>query len=349
MAQGTSPGGITQTHTARGVDDGIGTASRVTGRRGLRQNTEASGTRSGYSGYLLEDGAVGHTSNPEPRLKSGHYNTNYGNFQKELYSRIRRDAYGEDIGQNSWLTAEEQDSFLSRLKLCPGKRLLDVACGAGGPALRIAAKTGCSVLGIDVHPDAISAASSLAAEHRMVGLAEFRVEDAARSLSFPDSSFDAITCIDSINHLPDRRAVVSEWVRLLKPAGRLLFTDATVVTGPLTNEEIAIRTYAGFYLLTTLACNEEALRQCGLRKLAIKDVTQTMAESAHRRKAARTAYESELRAIEGDHTYETQQNFLAVVGRLAQERRLSRFVFAAEKPGDLRKQECAAISATEAT
>jgi hypothetical protein len=34
-----------------------------------------------------------------------HYDANYGNFQSELYAEIRREAFGEDIGQNSWLTA----------------------------------------------------------------------------------------------------------------------------------------------------------------------------------------------------------------------------------------------------
>src|SRR5579864_7157889 len=44
---------------------------------------------------------------------AGHYNANYGNFQTELYAQIRRKAFGEDIGQNSWLTADEQDIFWS--------------------------------------------------------------------------------------------------------------------------------------------------------------------------------------------------------------------------------------------
>ena len=74
----------------------------------------------------------------EPKsLPGGHYNANYGNFQKELYAEIRRDAFGEDIGQNSWLTSDEHDKFLEWLGLGPGKTLLDIACGAGGPALRI--------------------------------------------------------------------------------------------------------------------------------------------------------------------------------------------------------------------
>ena len=74
-----------------------------------------------------------------------HYDANYGNFQTALYEQIRREAFGEDIGQNSWLTADEQDKFLTWLDLSPSKNLLDVACGAGGPALRISAVTGCSV------------------------------------------------------------------------------------------------------------------------------------------------------------------------------------------------------------
>src|SRR4029077_343160 len=85
----------------------------------------------------------------------GHYDANYGNFQTELYAEIRREAFGEDIGQSSWITADEQDRFLSPLNLAPGKRLLDVACGSGGPALRIVKKTGCSLVGIDVHEQAV--------------------------------------------------------------------------------------------------------------------------------------------------------------------------------------------------
>src|SRR5580698_3243619 len=91
---------------------------------------------------------------------SDQYNANYGNFQTELYAQIRREAFGEDIGQNSWLTSDEQDRFLEWLDLSSGKALLDVACGAGGPALRITATTGCSVVGIDVHEEAITTANS---------------------------------------------------------------------------------------------------------------------------------------------------------------------------------------------
>src|SRR5690349_4163371 len=93
---------------------------------------------------------------------TAHYDANYGNFQTELYEQIRREAFGEDIGQSSWITAGEQDRFMDRLGLEPGKALLDVACGSGGPALRIAEKTGCSVVGVDVHEQAIATGNELA-------------------------------------------------------------------------------------------------------------------------------------------------------------------------------------------
>ena len=70
------------------------------------------------------------------------YGASYRNFASALYAEIRREAFGEDIGQTGWLTAEEQDLFLAWLGLSPAARLLDVACGSGGPTLRIAEKTG---------------------------------------------------------------------------------------------------------------------------------------------------------------------------------------------------------------
>ena len=261
-----------------------------------------------------------------------HYDANYGNFQTELYAEIRREAFGEDIGQSSWITADEQDRFLGLLELSPGKRLLDVACGSGGPALRIATNTGCSLIGIGMHEDAVSTASSLAAQDGLSGRAEFRVANAAEPLPFPDAFFDAITCIDAINHLPDRPRVLSDWARLLKPGGRLLFTDPITVTGPLTNQEIAVRGSIGFFLFVPLDFDRSVIAQCGLRLLVCEDVTANMAEMAERRGAARASRSHLLSEIEGAETYNGQQTFFAVAARIAKERRLSRFLYVAEKP-----------------
>jgi 2-polyprenyl-3-methyl-5-hydroxy-6-metoxy-1,4-benzoquinol methylase len=271
------------------------------------------------------------TAPSKSRAASGHYDATYGNFQTELYAQIRRDAFGEDIGQSSWLTAAEQDKFLGWLNLSSGKTLLDVACGSGGPVLRIAANTGCSVAGVDVHEQAIATANSLAGARGLKARAQFQAVDATAQLPFPDASFDAITCIDAINHLPDRPRVLADWARLLKPGGRLLFTDPITVTGPLTNDEIAVRSSIGFFLFVPREYDERIIAQCGLRLLVCEDVTANMAEIAGRRRAARAIREAALREIEGDQVYEGQQEFFAVASRIAREGRLSRFLYVAEK------------------
>jgi len=260
-----------------------------------------------------------------------YYNTSYRNFNAELYSEIRREAFGEDIGQNSWLTADEQDTFLSWLELSPGKVLLDVACGAGGPALRIAAKTRCSVVGIDVHEHAVSTACSLAIQRGLSRRTEFRVVDASQQLPFSDASFDAIICIDAVNHFSDRPQVIAEWARLLKLGGRLLFTDPITVTGPLTNAELAVRSSAGVYLFVPHGYDERLIAQCRLQLMVCEDATANMAKVAEARHAARASRSAALREIEGDQTYDGQQEFLAVAARVAREGRLSRFVYVSKK------------------
>jgi len=262
---------------------------------------------------------------------SGHYSANYGNFQTELYAQIRHEAFGEDIGQNSWLTSDEQDRFLAWLELSPGRTMLDVACGAGGPALRIAATTGCSVVGLDVHEQAVTTASSLAAQCGLAERAEFRSIDATGPLPFSGASFDAITCIDAINHFTDRPRVIAEWARLLKLGGRLLFTDPITLTGPLTNAEVAVRSSAGFYLFVPHGYDESVIGQCGLQLLVCEDVTANMAKVAEARRAARASRSAALREIEGDQPYDGQQEFLAVAARVAREGRLSRFVYVSKK------------------
>jgi 2-polyprenyl-3-methyl-5-hydroxy-6-metoxy-1,4-benzoquinol methylase len=268
---------------------------------------------------------------PKAERAGTYYYANYGNFQTELYSEIRREAFGEDIGQNSWLTVEEQDMFLGWLALSPGKTLLDVACGSGGPTLRMATRTGCCVVGIDLHEQAISTAKALASQRNLEQRAEFRVVNASEPLPFPDARFDAISCVDAINHIPNRPSVIAQWARLLKPAGRLLFTNPITVTGPLTDEEIAVRSSAGFMLFVPKDYDKEVIAQSGLRLVEFRNVTANVAEVAEKRRVAREKRSAAVRQVEGDRTYEAQQQFLAMTSRLAAEGRLSRFVYVSEK------------------
>jgi SAM-dependent methyltransferase len=254
----------------------------------------------------------------------GHYDAAYGQFASDLHAGIRAEAFGEDIGQNSWLTADEQDLFIGWLGLTPDSVLLDVACGSGGPVLRIARITGCSVYGIDMHAQGVAEAWSQAQRAGLDARARFEQGDASRRLPWPDATFDGLICIDAVNHLPNRPMVFAEWARVLRPGGRVVFTDPCVVTGPLTGEELGIRSSIGFFLFVPPGADEAMLRDAGFTGIEVADRTDNVARMAARRRAARAARAEELRKIEGDATFEGQQTFFEVASRVAAEGRLSR-------------------------
>lgn len=260
------------------------------------------------------------------------YDSTYARFDEAVYREIRREIWPDDFGQNGWITSREQDEFIRWLALRPGQRLLDIACGSGGPSLRLVGKSGAHVVGIDIHADGIRLARQEAQRLALAGVASFEVVDGQSPLPFEDSSFDAVMCIDAINHLADRPRVLAEWARVLKPDGRLLFTDPAVVTGPLTNVEIALRSSIGFFVFVAPDTDDRLLSAAGfrlMRKADFSDATTRIAADWH---AARQKRSAELIRIEGAETFEGQQRFLSVTARLAGERRLSRFVYLARKP-----------------
>src|SRR6476659_9922321 len=94
----------------------------------------------------------------------GGYSTTYSLFDDAVSAELRREIYGEDIGQNSWLTANEYRNWLTWLNLTPEAHLLEVGCGSGGPALFLARETGAQVTGVDIDAHGVAQANRMAQE-----------------------------------------------------------------------------------------------------------------------------------------------------------------------------------------
>ncbi len=263
------------------------------------------------------------------------YGTSYSasNFRGTVHERVRLEAYGEDLGQTSWMTADECREFLGWLGVKAGDRVLDIASGAGNIALFIGTTTGASVLGIDINENAVATGRESARRAGREEQVRFQRADANLELPFPDASFDSTICIDSASHFRDRRCVLAEWRRVLRPGGRLLYTDPLVCSGPLTHEEIAARSSLdGFFVFTPLDTNERFITEAGLRLLRHEDRTREIARVSGRWFDARERWRDELVAAEGAATYEGLQRFLKAANLLASEGRLTRHVFLAERP-----------------
>ncbi|HRP63361.1 MAG TPA: class I SAM-dependent methyltransferase [Phycisphaerales bacterium] len=259
------------------------------------------------------------------------YRNTYGNFGDQILTEIRQEVFGVDLGQNSWTTAEEYDRFCDWLAPLsgPDSHVLEVACGSGGPALRLSNRCGCRVTGIDVNEEAITTAKQTASAR--AGDVQFVLADMNKPLPFEEETFAGILCNDSMNHFADRLAVLREWHRVLKPKGRCVFTDPVVITGPVSNAELSARSNIGFFLFVPLDMTERFIREAGFIIIACEDATENIAMTSGRWHAARLQRRDNLLRIEGEERYEGLQQFFHAVHTLTSERRLSRFVYFIEK------------------
>jgi SAM-dependent methyltransferase len=262
------------------------------------------------------------------------YGTAYGNFATQALQQVRLQTYGEDFGQSSWVTSDEYLRFFDLLELNRSDHVLDVGCGSGGPAMFLARQRGCRVTGVDVNQAGIQAGLNLARQAGLEGQVDFRRADVREPLPLPDQAFDAVVCMDAICHMPDRARLFGEWHRVLRAGGRLLYTDPVVVTGLVSNEELAVRSSTGYFEFCPPGCNEQLIREAGFELVRTEDVTQNEAEVSRRWHDARERRAAELIGLEGEATFAGLQRFLTCVHRLTSERRLSRFVYLARKTSD---------------
>ena len=152
----------------------------------------------------------------------------------------------------------------------PSDRLLDVACGRGASAIHLAERFGCHVTGVDLGPENVAAALTLADDHRVSDRTTFRRGDAEK-LPFDDSVFDVVIFECSFCTFPNKETAAAEMARVLRPGGRLGLTDVTI-DGPVPEDVRG--------LLAWIACVAGAgttedyvatLREAGFARFVIED------------------------------------------------------------------------------
>ncbi len=161
-------------------------------------------------------------------------------FDAARYKQTQHDQWNKDGAAwhrwgatlESWF-AEVTATMLDLGRVRPGDRVLDIAAGAGEPALSAAQRVGPSgyVLATDLSENIIAFARQTAEQRGLRNL-ETRVMDGERP-DLAGDSFGAILCRYGLMYMPDRRRALSEWYRLLSPGGRVV---VAVYTTPEKND-----------------------------------------------------------------------------------------------------------------
>jgi ubiquinone/menaquinone biosynthesis C-methylase UbiE len=114
--------------------------------------------------------------------------------------------------------------------------VLDAGCGTGFLAFELAAR-GHRATGVDFAPAMVAEARRKAANRGL----DVRFEEGdAEQLRFPDGSFDLVISRHVLWTLPHPETAVDEWIRVLRPGGRLVIVDGQFGTGPRTDEYATI-------------------------------------------------------------------------------------------------------------
>lgn len=133
-------------------------------------------------------------------------------------------------------TARLTDLMLEAARIRPSDHVLDVGCGTGAPACRIASETGAQVTGISTSSEGVRAGRSRAAARGLSRRVSFELRDGTDS-GFRDGAFTRAWALESSLLMRDRERLISEMARVLQEGGRLALCDQ-MLRRPLNLREV---------------------------------------------------------------------------------------------------------------
>jgi cyclopropane fatty-acyl-phospholipid synthase-like methyltransferase len=164
-------------------------------------------------------------------------------------------------------------------RLDAGLDVLDVGCGDGQTSCFLAEHFGCRVIGISTGKKGVDKARRLSRARGLSRRVAFRLRDGMDN-GFPDGSFDRVWVIQSSHFMLDKRRLLDECVRVLRPGGRLALGDI-MLRAPLPMIEV-VRHREEFLLLhrvfgrakmESLQVYQSLAEESGLRVDVLEDVT----------------------------------------------------------------------------
>jgi len=164
------------------------------------------------------------------------------------------------------------EALARRAALAPGMAVLDVCAGLGGPARFLAHRYGVRVTGVDLTHSRCAAGARLSA---LVGLRpRVRLLRAdAQALPFRARVFDAAFSQEGLLHVPDKTAVLRECARVLKPGGRLAFSDWITHPRLEENERRRLREWMAAVTLQGIDGYRERLARAGFGGIEAEDLS----------------------------------------------------------------------------
>ncbi|MBM7774183.1 cyclopropane fatty-acyl-phospholipid synthase-like methyltransferase [Actinokineospora baliensis] len=202
----------------------------------------------------------------------GEYYDDIGELVELVGGNLHVGYWESDEDRTPFLEAMQRLTFEvgARLELTRGQHLLDVGCGVGEPAVRLAQRYAVAITGITVSHWQVAESARRVIAAGLRGHVHTRYADAADQ-PFPDAAFDAALAFDSLPSAQDKSRWLAEVHRVLRPGGRFVFTEYPR-TADLTDDERAILTANTIHTPPATLAESTALAEAaGFRILAAED------------------------------------------------------------------------------
>lgn len=152
--------------------------------------------------------------------------TEFNNFDEEEITKF------DNVAQIWWDLQGEMGTlhtinplrtkFITEKLTWSAPKVLDVGCG-GGILAEALAKTGAQVTGIDLSQESIKAARQHAQSQNLsIDYREISAEEIAQTQT---GSFDVVTCMEMLEHVPEPEKVIAACAQALKPGGHAFFSS----------------------------------------------------------------------------------------------------------------------------
>jgi ubiquinone/menaquinone biosynthesis C-methylase UbiE len=169
------------------------------------------------------------------------------------------------------------DALANALGLKKGMRVLDLCSALGAPARQIAKKYGVKVDGVDMTKTMLQKANKRVKEAKLEDMIKFH-EGNVMDLKFKDDAFDVVWGQEAWCYVTDKEKLLEEAYRVLKPGGKIGFTD-WIITGKITEQELdPLYDTMAFPYMECFKGYQALLKKVGFKILDAQDQTECFAK-----------------------------------------------------------------------
>jgi ubiquinone/menaquinone biosynthesis C-methylase UbiE len=175
---------------------------------------------------------------------------------------------------------KETDILAQKADITNQTRVLDICSALGGPARHLARKFGCSVTGLDATRKMYEEAKRRTEQEDLTHLVSYELGDSIK-MPFEQGAFDVVWGQDAWCYVTDKKKMLDEAARVIKPGGIIAFTDWIQVGNMSEKEWEALNKFMVFPYMETLDGYEKLLTETGFGLIEKEDLSEDFAKHCH--------------------------------------------------------------------